>query len=318
MRIVFFGTPKFAADILNYLLAQKAEIAAVITRPDKPKGRSKELKFSPVKELALLHSLPVYQPQKASDPEFVSFLKTVNADLFVVAAYAEILKANVLEVPRLFCINVHGSILPKYRGAAPVQRAVMAGDKESGLTIMKMAVELDAGAILSVAKTPISEDMTAGELMDKLAELGSHALWDIIKKLEMGKIQETLQDPTLVTYAKKLKPEDGEITWDRSAEEVYNHIRGVTPKPGAWVWIWVKGEKKRLLIRKARKESSLHGNPGTIVSQSPKELVIGCQTGSIRLLEIQLEGKKEMPSEVFLRGVSLDKLCLSDPVNVKL
>jgi len=308
MRVVFFGTPKFAADILKYLLEKNVEIIAVITRPDKPKGRSKTASPSPVKELADGHSIPVYQPQKTSDPEFIPVLKALQADLFIVAAFAEILKTNVLELPRIGCINVHGSILPAYRGAAPIQRAVMAGEKESGVTIMKMALELDAGDILSIAKTPITEDMTSGELTDKLAELGSEALWEVVQKLEKGEIPSIAQDSTKATYAKKLKHEDGEISWSRPFEEVYNHIRGVTPKPGAWVWVEVKGEKKRLVIRKARKEFNIQGKPGEIVSKSPYELVIACQNGGIRLLEIQLEGKKAMPSDAFLRGISLDKL----------
>src|ERR1700733_11440692 len=181
LRIVVFGTPQFAKTILEYLLDKDVEIAAVVTRPDKPRGRSNQPAPSPVKVLALSKQLPLFQPAKASDPEFSAFLKTLRADFFVVAAYAEILKQDILEIPRLGCINVHGSILPKLRGAAPVQRAIMAGETESGVTIMKMALQMDAGDILDVRKTSIPLEMNAGELMAALANLGKVALWEILQ-----------------------------------------------------------------------------------------------------------------------------------------
>jgi len=309
MRVVFFGTPKFAQTLLDYLLEKGVEIVAVISRPDKPRGRSKKLISSPVKELALSKSLPVYQPTKASDPEFADFLRSLNADLFVVAAYAEILRQNILDIPKFGCINVHASILPKFRGAAPIQRAIMEGESVSGVTIMKMALKMDAGDILAIAKTPITPEMTAGELTDILADLGKVALLDVIKDLEEGRMEGKQQDPTQATFAGKLTLEDGLINWARACEVVHNHVRGVTPKPGAWCWITVKGEKKRLLIKKACPVEDVRGKPGEIVSENSNELVVACASGGIRLLEVQLEGKKRMAIKAFLQGNSLQDLC---------
>ena len=308
MRIVFFGTPQFASTILQFLIDKKVDVAAVVTRPDKPRGRSKEPAYSPVKELALSQNLPLYQPNKASEPEFADFLKTFHADFFIVAAYAEILKENILEIPRLGCLNVHGSILPKYRGAAPVQRAIMAGEKETGVTIMKMALQMDAGDILAIEKTEIPIDMTAGELMEVLANLGRVALFEVMQRMVQGKMTPIKQDPTQVSFAKKIKPEDAYIEWNLPAETLHNQIRGVTPNPGAWCWIEIRGEKKRLLVKKTLPETSLTGPPGGILSQNPTELVVGCSKGSLRLLEIQVEGKKSLSADVFLRGVALTNI----------
>lgn len=308
MRIVFFGTPRFAATILEYLAEQKVEIVAVISRPDKPQKRSAQPLPTPVKELGERLQIPVYQPSKVSDPTFASFLRTLHADLFIVAAFAEILKENVLEIPRLGCINVHASLLPKYRGAAPIERAVMAGEKETGVTIMKMAKDLDAGDVLAVEKTPIHENMTAGELSEILAKTGAQAVFKVIEQLKAGSVLSSEQDASLATYAKKLKPEEGEIHWELPCEEVHNHIRGVTPKPGAWCWVSIRDQTKRLLIKKACKEAGEGGLPGQIVSKYPLELVVACKTGACRLLEVQLEGKKALPVETFLRGISLNQI----------
>jgi methionyl-tRNA formyltransferase len=307
MRIVFFGTPLFAKTILEYLLKQDCEIVAVVTRPDKAKGRSSELVFSPVKTFALEHQIPLFQPPKASDPSFVPLLKELNADFFVVAAYAEILKESVLQLPKMGCINVHGSILPKYRGAAPVQRAIIAGETESGVTIMKMAAQLDAGDILAIRKTSIPATMSAGELMEVLANLGKEALWEVLLALTKGTAKAIPQDVSQASYAKKLLPQEGEIDWNRPAESNHNQIRGFTPNPGAWCWVVIKGEKKRLLIKKALPHPS-SGIPGEILPSLKTELIIACQTGSLSLLEVQLEGKKQMSAAEFLRGISKEKI----------
>ncbi len=308
MRAVFFGTPSFAATILKYLLEKGVEVVAVVTKPDKPQGRYLQPRFSPVKELALERALPLYQPPKASAPEFASVLKELKADLFIVAAYAEILKENLLEMPLKKCINVHASILPKYRGAAPVQRAIMEGEKETGVTIMQMAKELDAGGILSIVKTAITDQMTAGELMEKLAILGAVALYEVIEKLDKGTVAVQMQDPAQVTYAKKISIEDTKISWNRPAFQVHNQIRGVTPHPGAWCLVEIKGVSKRLLIKKGAIESQYAGKPGEILSKNGSELVIGCSQGAFRILELQIEGKKKMASDEFLRGIQLANL----------
>jgi len=307
LRIIFFGTPQFASTILHYLIDQKVEVMAVVTRPDKPRGRSGKPAYSPVKELALSKNLPIYQPHKASSEAFAAFLRTLDADFFIVAAYAEILKQNILDIPRFGCLNVHGSILPKYRGAAPVQRAIMAGEKQTGVTIMKLALEMDAGDILAIRKTEITPDMTAGELMEILADQGKVALFEVMRDIKQGTITPIKQNPSLATFAKKIKPEDAEVNWTLSAETLHNLIRGVTPNPGAWCWVEIKGEKKRLLLKKTLLYPT-SGLPGDILSQSPTELIVGCGEGSLRLLEIQLEGKKSLPVDVFLRGISLEKI----------
>ena len=308
MRIVFFGTPSFAKTILKYLLEQGVEVVAVVTRPDKPRGRSNKPVPSPVKEFALSQGIPLFQPPKASDPGFSAFLKTLQADFFIVAAYAEILKEAILEIPRLGCINVHGSLLPKYRGAAPVQRSIMAGDVETGVTIMKMAVKMDAGDILAISKTSIPFDMNAGELMEVLANSGKVVLWEVMQGIEKGKVHPIQQDPTLATQAKKITSEDAEVNWTLSQEEVHNQIRGVNPNPGAWCWVEIKNEKKRLQIKKTLPHGSIEGRPGEILSKNPSELIVGCGKGSLQLLVVQLEGKKALTAKEFLRGISLDKI----------
>lgn len=308
MRIVFFGTPNFSKIILEYLFDQKVEIAAVITRPDKPRGRSNKPASSPVKEYALSHHLLLYQPPKASDPEFAAFLKTLHADFFVVAAYAEILKENILEIPRLGCINVHGSILPKYRGAAPVPRSIMEGETETGVTIMKMALQMDAGAILAIRKLSIPLEMTAGELMESLANVGKSALIEVLQEVEQGRSQPIEQDLSAVTYAKKLTPQDAQVNWNPSSLVVHNQIRGCNPNPGAWCWIKIKGDSKRLLIKKSLPLPSPHGQPGEIISGPSSELFVACGSGAISLLEVQLEGKKQMSIGDFLRGTPLSQI----------
>ncbi len=308
MRIVFFGTPPFARTILEYLISQNVEVAAVVTRPDKKGGRSNQPLFSSIKNFAISQNLPLYQPQKASDPEFAEFLKGLNADFFIVAAYAEILKQNILDIPRLACLNVHGSILPKYRGAAPVQRSIMEGNTETGVTIMKMALEMDTGDIFAISKTEILPDMNAGELMNVLAELGKVALFEVMQALEKGTATREVQDPALATYAKKITPADAEVIWSNPAKSIHDQIRGVNPNPGAWVWNEIKKEKKRLLIKKAEPNLSLNGPPGQIISRNSKELLVACSEGSLSLLEVQLEGKKSLQIEDFLRGISLDKI----------
>ncbi len=287
-------------------MVQGAQVVAVITRPDKPRGRSGTPVATPVKASALAHNLPVYQPTKASAPEFAAFLKTLDADLFVVAAYAEILKQNVLDIPHKGCINVHGSLLPKYRGAAPVQRSIMEGETETGVTIMRMALQMDAGDILAIRKIPIPLEMTAGELMDALANLGKEALWEVLQNLDQ--IQPIKQDVALATHAKKITPEDAQVDWSLPCLSVHNQVRGVTPNPGAWCWVEVKGEKKRLLIKKTLPLPEVSGEPGQIESRIPLELVVACGSGSLSLLEIQLEGKKAMATKEFLRGISLHQV----------
>ena len=278
------------------------------TKPDKPTGRSQLLKPPAVKSLALSArpEIPVYQPIKASSPEFAEILKTFQADFFVVVAYSEIIKANLLEMPRLGCIQRHASLLPKYRGAAPIARCLMQGEKESGITIIKMAKELDAGDMLARKELSISEEMTAGELSLALCELGKNTLWEVIQHYET--IHPVVQDHSKATFAPKVNSEDAEINWAKSSTEIHNLIRAVTPKPGAWCPIFLQGENRRLIIKKTcieNKEGSF-AKPGTFLNQ--EGLVIACAEGSLRILELQLEGKKSLSAMEFERGVPKKKL----------
>lgn len=269
---------------------------ACVTKPDKKRGRSQKVSPTAVKEIAEQYAIPVYQPLKARDPEFIKILKSLNPSLFVVAAYSEIFNEELLNLPPLKCINVHASLLPKYRGAAPIERSLIAGEKESGVTIMKMVKELDAGDMLEVAKTPISETMTSGELYETLSHIGAKALLHVLNHIDS--IKPVPQDASKATFAPKIVPEEGKIDWTKKAETLHNLIRGLTPKPGAYTFI--APQNKRLIIKKTSIEKSLQGEPGTILNQSG--LVIACGEGALRILEVQLEGKNTMRIEDFLRG----------------
>lgn len=311
MRIIFFGTPHFAAKILDYLIDQSANIVAVVTKPDKPIKRSREPQPSPVKVLARekLSSIPLFQPLKASHEEFAQQLKAFEADIFVVAAYSEIFKENLLKMPLGDCINVHASLLPKYRGAAPIQRAIMEGETETGVTIMSMVARLDAGGMLKQVKTPIPFEMTAGELTDKLAEIGGKALWEVILAYQNNAVHPLQQNDAEATYAAKLKDEDGLLIWSHDALSLHNQVRGVTPNPGAWIWVFHKGVKKRVRIGKALYQKKEHqALPGTILPSTQSELIIACGKDALLLKELQMEGKKMLPISDFLRGISKKEL----------
>lgn len=306
LRVVFFGTPEIAAIILEELAKKDVDILAVVTRPDREAGRSLKLKEPPVKILASKLELPLYQPEKASSSEFLETLRAMKADLFIVAAYSEIFKENFLLLPRLGCINVHPSLLPKYRGAAPIERAIMAGEKETGVTIMAMNPRIDAGNILAVGKIAIDDEMTGGELTLKLAHLGSEMLSKVILAIERGNCPSIAQNDQEATPAPKLTREEEKIDWHKSAEALHHLIRALSPKPGAFAQITIKGNSKRLLIKKAKYEPLLEGPIGKILSIDG--LVVGTSKGALRLLEVQLEGKKAMAISDFLRGYSKDEI----------
>lgn len=306
MRVIFFGTPHFAAIVLEKMLLNKIEVVAVVTKPDKPVGRSSTPQPSPVKLLAQSSHLPLYQPVRASTPEFADTLRRHDPDLFVVVAYSEIFKEILLELPPLDCINVHASLLPKYRGAAPIHRAVIAGEKETGVTIMSMAQELDAGEILGIGKVKIGPNTTTGELFDILAAIGAEELLKVLASFEKGEVFRQKQDPSLVTYAAKVTPADGQIDWKKNGEALHNQIRGVTPKPGAWCWVEMQGQRKKILIKKTTYDPQKKGVAGTILQE--KGLVVACGEGALHILELQLEGKKPLPADVFLRGYAKENL----------
>lgn len=304
MRIIFFGTSSFAAAILEDLIAQHMNVIAVITRPDRPKGRSGTPSSPPVKitAQAVCPAVPIYQPEVASAPEFAEILLAMNPDLFIVAAYGEIIKQNLLDIPLLGCINVHASILPKYRGAAPIQRCIMNGEEESGVTIMYMVRKMDAGDMIKIIKTPITAEMTAGELEDRLCRLGCQALIEVIQDLKEGQVQRTPQNHEEATFAPKIELEDGEVFWTRPVKEIHNLVRGVTPFPGAWCYVTVRGQKKRLKLLKTKiHEEDSTQFPGS-VQYGNEGIVISCGLGSLCILELQMEGKKAMSAKAFCQG----------------
>ena len=304
MKIVFFGTSPFAAKILESLLQQNYNIVAVVTRTDKPQGRSLKIGPPHVKERALqiAPELPILQPIKASTPEFAAHLKSFDPDLFIVAAYGEILKQFILDIPSRGAINVHASLLPKYRGAAPMQRCLMHGHAETGVTIMKMVLEMDAGDMLGTAKVPLTGQTTLGELEQQLAEASCPLLMQVLDQLVVERLHPIPQNHSLATYAPKITSNETEIQWDRSAFEIHNQIRALSPQPGAWCSVQIGPQKKKLKIKRSQIVPDKQGYPGETLSWTPHEWVVACQTGALRLLEVQLEGKKTLSIQEFLRG----------------
>lgn len=303
MKVIFFGTPHFAAKTLEKLIHERIDVVAVVTRPDKPQGRSRIPVASPVKKLALEHYLPVHQPEKASDPFFAPILEAYHADLFVVVAYGEIIKQHLLDMPKRGCINVHASLLPKYRGAAPIQHAIINGETETGITIIHMVKKMDAGDIITQRKVTIGPDLTSGELAELLIPIGSQCLLEVLAQFEQGNVTEKPQDENKATYAPKIELEDCEIDWSRSAQGIHNLVRGVNPRPGAWSFVSIRGEKKRMTIYKTHVLADIQASPGSMIKKENRPLTIACGEQGIEILQLQLEGKKEMSSQEFMRGM---------------
>ena len=297
MKIIFAGTPDFAATHLQALISQH-EVVAVYTQPDRPAGRGKKLNASPVKLLAEQNNLPIYQPQSLKDPEQQTILANLQADIMVVVAYGLILPQVVLDAPRLGCINVHGSILPRWRGAAPIQRAVEAGDKETGVTIMQMDAGLDTGAMLTITRCPIEPNETSGSLYDKLAALGAPALLSTLDKLKAGTAVAVAQDNGQSTYAKKIDKAEALIDWSQPAIIIDQRIRAFSPFPATYTEI----EGLRVKIWAAQTSTQQLGTPGEIVAADDNGLLVGCGQGSLLLTEIQLAGKSRMPVSEILRS----------------
>ncbi|MDX8431088.1 MAG: methionyl-tRNA formyltransferase [Candidatus Algichlamydia australiensis] len=305
MRIVFFGTPPVAARILASLFETEHEIVAVISRPDKPKGRSKKLLPTPVKQYIEENhpEVPLYQPAKVSSDESVSLIRSYEPDLFVVVAYGAILKQTLLDVPKLLPINIHFSLLPKYRGAAPMQRSIMEGEKETGVTFMAMDAGMDTGDILQVEKIPLTQNQTLQELEDSLTDLSIKTFPLFLKNLEEGKVQRQKQNSNLATHAEKISKEDCKIDFTGSAQSIHNQIRGLSPFPGAYTFVEINGKQLRLKILRSR-VSEQSGAPSQILSYTPEEWIVGCGMQSLQILEAQLEGKKTLKTRDFVRGTS--------------
>jgi len=289
MRIVFAGTPDFAAASLQALLNTDHEIVAVYTQPDRQGKRKNQLAPRPVKDLAITQDIPVFQPHSLKDEDEQAQLKALNADLMVVVAYGMLLPKAVLETPRLGCINVHGSILPRWRGAAPVERAMLAGDAETGVTIMQMDEGLDTGDMLSKVYTPIEDTDTAASLFERLTTLGAQALVDTLPGLEQGTITPEVQDDALATYASKLSKQEGQIDWSQSARAIDLKVRTLSPRVA--VTFQLDGDPVKLL---ACELVDQQGTAGEILPSDKKSIVVACGEGALKITQLQLPGKKAM------------------------
>ena len=312
MNIVFFGTPRFAVPTLQHLLDSSHTVAGVVTQPDRPRGRGQKVTFAPVKALAIEHQVPVIQPDRLKPPEVSEALRVWNADIGVVAAYGRIIPEHLLTIPRLGMINVHASLLPKYRGAAPVHRAVMNGDAKTGVTIMRVVKELDAGPMFATVTRPIGPDETSDVVEDALAGLGAELLIDVLDRLPGGTAHEEPQDDSQATYAPRLTKEEGLIDWSQSAWAIHNRVRGLYPWPHAYTYLngarlIIRRTRVQLAGRKApdlagRKAPSYEGG-GTVVNIDADAIFVMAGNGEeLVVLEIQPEGRRPMSVRDFAAG----------------
>jgi methionyl-tRNA formyltransferase len=306
LRIVFMGTPDLAATCLTRLLqSSKMEVLAAVSQPDRPQGRHLQLSATPVKSVALSAGVPVFQPPTARAPEFLDALRHLEPDLIAVAAYGQILPLALLDLPPHGCLNVHTSLLPRYRGAAPIQWAILNGDRETGVTIMKIVPELDAGDILRQSTTAITAEDDAATLHDRLAKMGAELLLQTIPDHVTGAITPTPQPAEGVVYARKITKADGRVDWNRPADVIWNQIRGLTPWPGAFT-TWSTSAKPAVLKLWGAKPEQDSGSPGAILKANKDGIVVGCGKGSLRILEVQPEGKRRMTAQEFLAGHILE------------
>lgn len=302
MRIVFMGTPDFAVPTLESLIKGGHEVIAAVTQPDKPKGRGKAVLMTPVKEKALEYNIPVYQPVKARDPEFIALLQEMNPDVIVVVAFGQILPKAILDLPKYGCVNVHASLLPKYRGAAPIQWAVIDGEEVSGVTTMQMDEGLDTGDMLEKIEYVLEPKETGGSLFDKLSVLGGELILSTLEKLENGTVTRTPQGDATTSYAKMLQKSMGKIDWSMEAVKIERLIRGLNPWPSAYTSL--KGKTVKIWSAEAE-EGQPTGNPGR-VTVTKDQLLVECGEGYLSVTELQLEGKKRMDTAAFLRGFTVE------------
>lgn len=298
MRVVFMGTPDIAATCLKKILSDGFEVVGVYTQPDRPKGRGMKLVPSPVKEVALAAGIPVFQPENFREEETVEALRELKPDVCAVVAYGRILPQKVLDVPKYGCINIHASVLPKYRGSAPYQWAVLDGLTETGVTAMYLCREMDAGDIIDVSKTPIGENETAGELLDRLAVLGADLLSKTLSRFASeGKVPAAPQNPDEVCYAPMLDKTMCPIDWTKTAQQVHNHVRGLHPWPVATMEL----QGKKFKVHETRMVSG-SGTPGQILGLTKTGLVIACGEGAVEITSLQAEGGKRMAAPDYFRG----------------
>ncbi len=299
-RIVFMGTPEFACPTLRLLMERGENVIAVVTQPDRPKGRGQKEEPPPVKRVALQHGIPLFQPVKVRTPESVERIRALAPDLIVVVAFGQILPQSLLDIPSRGCINVHSSLLPRYRGAAPLNWCIINGESETGVTTMMMDAGLDTGDILLMKRTPIDPDEDARALHDRMSLLGAEALMETLELLKAGKLSPQKQDDALTCYAPLLKKETGEIDWHKSPREIKNLVRGVTPWPGA-------STRLNGLLLKLFRVSTAHGSgvAGSVLAADKEGIEVACGGGSVIIQELQLEGKKRLTAREFLAGYPL-------------
>lgn len=305
IRIVYMGTPDFAVEPLEAIIKAGYEVAAVVTQPDKQKGRGKEVKLTPVKECALRHGIPVFQPVKIKEPEAVAELEKYQADLFVVAAFGQLLSEEILNMPEYGCINIHASLLPAYRGAAPIQWAVLNGEKESGVTIMQMDKGLDTGDMLLKRSVELSPKETGDSLHDKLMHLGAELIVEALPKLEKGELVPEKQKDELSSYAQKLTKAMGQIDWSKDAVSLERWIRGLNSWPSAYTFFGGK-TLKIWEAQVAEENGAQKAEPGQVVSVSREGFTVACGQGALQILSLQLEGKKRVLTREFLLGYQVE------------
>lgn len=314
MRILFWGTPEFATPPLRALIGEGHEVVGVVTQPDRPQGRSRSVLVpSPVKEVALEEGIPVFQPDRPRGEEFLAQLRALEPDLSVVVAYGHILRQEVIDLPRLGTLNIHASLLPRWRGAAPIQAAILAGDAETGVCVMRMVLKLDAGPVLLAIPTPIDERETGGELTERLSLLGAEAIVEAVTRLEIGEITETPQDEGKVTFAEKIERAHARLDFRKDAASVVRAIHGYDPKPGAW-GIVREGEVR---LFGARALPDRHGDPGEVLSVGEMGMIIACGSGAVAVEAVHPAGKRRVAALDWFQGRGVaagDRWALPDTV----
>ena len=304
MRVIFMGTPDFSVGTLEALIAAGHDVCLAVTQPDKPKGRGKEMQFPPVKETAIKHGISVYQPRKIREPECVETLRKYNADVMVVIAFGQILPGTILEMTPYGCINVHASLLPKYRGAAPIQWSIIEGEAVTGVTTMQMDEGLDTGDMIMKKEVPIAEDETGESLHDKLAEAGAALCVETLKALEDKTAVFEKQGESPTAYAKMLTKEMGNIDWSRSAVQIERLVRGLNSWPSAYTH-W-DGKVMKIWRAKAEADQAEAGQPGTVTEVDKDSFAVQTGDGVLRVYEVQIPGKKRMDTGAFLRGYTME------------
>ncbi len=309
MNVVFMGTPEFAVPSLKCLIESKYNVVAVITQTDKPKGRKGRPDAPPVKNVALDAGLLVIQPENVNDELIIEKLEELNPDVIVVVAFGQKISDKILNLPKHKCVNIHASLLPKYRGAAPINWAIINGEKETGITTIVMSNKMDAGEVILRKSLTVGPEETAGELGDRLSQLGAETLLESLMQIETGNAKYTQQDEGLVSLAPKIKKEDGLIDWNQEESKIHDFVRGMNPKPSAYTFLVRNNSKERIIILKTEKENSFHNGktiaPGTIMDISNQGIKTATKNGSIWIKEVKPEGKRMMSAAAFSRGHDL-------------